>query len=46
MYNMEFGQTYCKDFLKRNPKKFILYFYDFTKILHEFCKFSQISTNN
>jgi hypothetical protein len=27
MHNMEFGQAYCKYFLKRNPKKFILYFY-------------------
>jgi hypothetical protein len=26
MHNMEFGQAYCKDSLKRNPKKFILYF--------------------
>jgi hypothetical protein len=25
---MEFGQAYCKDFLKRNLKKFILYFYE------------------
>jgi hypothetical protein len=36
MHNMEFGQAYCKYFLKRNPKKFNLYFYDFTNILHEF----------
>ncbi len=28
MHNMEFGQAYCKDFLKRNLKKFILYFYE------------------
>jgi hypothetical protein len=28
MHNMEFGQAYYKDFLKRNPKKFILYFYE------------------
>jgi uncharacterized protein YpiB (UPF0302 family) len=36
MHNMEFGQAYCKDFLKRNPKKFILYFlifYQFKRIL-------------
>jgi hypothetical protein len=25
---MEFGQPYCKGFLKRNPNKFILYFYE------------------
>jgi hypothetical protein len=23
---MEFGQAHCKDFLRTNPKKFILYF--------------------
>jgi hypothetical protein len=28
MHNMEFGQAHCKDFLKRNPKKFILYVYE------------------
>jgi hypothetical protein len=27
MHNMEIGQAYCKDFLKRNPKIF-LYFYE------------------
>jgi hypothetical protein len=45
MYNMEFGQAYCKDFLKRNPKKFILFIlnfknsnlneFDLTKILEK-----------
>jgi hypothetical protein len=28
MHNMEFGQAHCKYFLKRNPKKFILYVYE------------------
>jgi hypothetical protein len=26
---MEFGQAYCKDLLKWNPRKFILYFFSF-----------------
>jgi hypothetical protein len=34
---MEFGQTYCKYFLKRNPKKFILFILNFrNSILNEF----------
>jgi uncharacterized membrane protein len=28
-HNMEFGQAYYKDFLKRNPKKFILFILNF-----------------
>jgi hypothetical protein len=28
VHNTEFGQAYSKYFLKRNPKKFILYFYE------------------
>jgi hypothetical protein len=45
MHNMEFGQAYYKDFLKRNPKKFILFIlnfrnsnlneFDLTKILEK-----------
>jgi hypothetical protein len=33
---MEFGQVYCKDILKRNPKKIILYFYEIYFIYSKF----------
>jgi hypothetical protein len=26
MHKMDFGRAYCKDILKGNPRKFILYF--------------------
>jgi hypothetical protein len=41
-HNMEFGQIHCKDLLKRNPKKFILYFSEFYMIYYEFLNFKQI----
>jgi hypothetical protein len=36
---MEFGQAYCKDFLKRNSNKFICIFSSFTLFLMIFLKF-------
>jgi hypothetical protein len=36
MHNIESGQIHCKDFLKRNPKKFILYFYEICFIYSKF----------
>jgi hypothetical protein len=27
MHKMDFGRAYCKDILKGNPRKFILYFF-------------------
>jgi hypothetical protein len=33
---MEFGQTYCIDLLKRNPKKFILHFLNFILFARNF----------
>jgi hypothetical protein len=36
MHNMEFGQAYCKDFLKGNSKKCILYVYEIYFIYSKF----------
>jgi hypothetical protein len=36
MHNYGFGQAYYKDLLKRIRRKFILYFFEFYKNLHEF----------
>jgi hypothetical protein len=35
-HKIEFGQAYCKDLLKRNTRKFILYFFEFYCIFYEF----------
>jgi hypothetical protein len=45
MHKMEFGQAYCRDLLKRNPRKFMLHFSKFYFILYGFLKFIQISRN-
>jgi hypothetical protein len=42
---MESSQAYCKDFLKRNPKKFILYFSKVPTNFYLISKFGSISVN-
>jgi hypothetical protein len=38
MHKYGFGQAHCRDLLKRSPRKFILYFSDFSTNLSEFLK--------
>jgi hypothetical protein len=45
MHKMEFGHDYCKDFLKRNPKKFILYFSKSPTNFYLISKIGSISVN-
>jgi hypothetical protein len=45
MHKMESSQAYCKDFLKRNPKKFILYFSKVPTNFYLISKFGSISVN-
>jgi hypothetical protein len=41
MHNMEFGQFYCKDLLKRNLWRFILHLCDIYSIFYELLKFNK-----
>jgi hypothetical protein len=43
MHTYGFGQTHCRDLLKRIQTKFILYFYKFYMNCYEFWKFKGIS---
>jgi hypothetical protein len=43
MYKKEFGQVYCKDLLKRIPKKFTIHFSKVYSIFYGFLKFIRIS---
>jgi hypothetical protein len=43
MHGKEFGQTYCKDLLKRIPKKFTFHFSKVYSIFYGFLKFIQNS---
>jgi hypothetical protein len=46
MPKTEFGQSYCKDLLKRITKKFSLYFFKFYSIFYGFLNLKQISRKN
>jgi hypothetical protein len=43
MHKIEFGQSYCKDLLKRITRKFSLYFFKFYSIFYGFLNLKQIS---
>jgi hypothetical protein len=42
-HKMEFGQAYCKDLLKRNPKEIYFVFFEFYCIFYEFWNLKGIS---